>query len=496
MLFAVFAIPVFAFGRARADWTVAAATVAHFVMQTRAMEVEVTVSYSLQSGASTLTWTVTRFTAEEFAFALRTARGGDGLFVHTPAGEVAIVDSGGGVLKLLPSQEKRFLPWKHFAGFLHAVAASVISPFDLFHLELEKTWRQRSVGHAATVGVFLLRSLGREMWRMLAKSLMLAWSVGSLASARLHVLVHQMETWDPEAWRKALGPGAPHLFGGLHWCGGPNRFHSDATRLDNNYLHKVFTMLTLAVHLNYTYLTSLDDDVLLPASALAYLVNSGPEADSRGCGLVVPLLQNGVPSAETWAETFLDVESRETLYRCFSGSSARWVTDSYSVLEPLPTPWNGFEWYNRLARRLNQTNRGVHPVRGNETCMSLSLSFALGLVANEWPRWRTDHSLLVDVEHRYPYVVNYAFLIRTDRYKETIDLPWLDGASDEVPLNLMLLEQRLPSCFVSGSFGVHPAYSTHSNYKVMEHLALKEVSRADRRHWRQLNLTAMRLEFR
>ena len=44
----------------------------------------------------------------------------------------------------------------------------------------------------------------------------------------------------------------------------------------------------------YSYILSLDDDVLMPASAMAFLAKVGDESRARGCGVVAPLLQNFV----------------------------------------------------------------------------------------------------------------------------------------------------------------------------------------------------------
>lgn len=36
---------------------------------------------------------------------------------------------------------------------------------------------------------------------------------------RLHILVHDLDDWDPKLWRRQLGTSFTGVFGGLHWCG-------------------------------------------------------------------------------------------------------------------------------------------------------------------------------------------------------------------------------------------------------------------------------------
>jgi len=333
------------------------------------------------------------------------------------------------------------------------------------------------------VGVFLLMFPGRNGWRVLAKSLREAWEREVLPAAQLHLLVHHPDDWQPDTWRDALGEALP-LLRGLHWCGGRNRFARYNNALVDkkpwdNYYHKSFSMLALAEYHSYEYMVSLDDDVLLPPSALAYLIQSGQQGDSLNCGIVSPLLQNGVPSVELFTEEFLSPLEQHMLYKCFGESSADYIGERFPELEPLPRPWSGFSWYRRV-KEMNRTNalahKGLHPVRGNSSCMEVALALALSHLESEWPKWRTDHVLIADEQRLYPYFCNNAYLVRTDLYNEVIRQPDLwQGGSDEEPLNALMNDRGLPACFVSGSFGIHPAYSTHERHLDMENTAVALV---------------------
>merc|ERR1712107_320062 len=105
---------------------------------------------------------------------------------------------------------------------------------------------------------------------------------------------------------------------------------------------------------------------MLPPSTLAFLVGSGALADARGCGIVSPLLQNGVPSVEMFAEEFLDTYARNALYECFADSSAEFMGVNNTELEPLPQPWDPVQWNEKVqtqARNHWLAQKGLHPVR-------------------------------------------------------------------------------------------------------------------------------------
>ena len=48
----------------------------------------------------------------------------------------------------------------------------------------------------------------------------------------------------------------------------------------------------------YSYILSMDDDVLLPASTMAFLANVGTSSRKQGCGAVAPLFQTLAASVD------------------------------------------------------------------------------------------------------------------------------------------------------------------------------------------------------
>merc|ERR1712217_817836 len=107
--------------------------------------------------------------------------------------------------------------------------------------------------------------------------------------------------------------------------------------------------------------------------------------------------------------------------------------------------------------------------------MELALTMALELVEAVWNR-PADTMLMVDNSHVFPYLCNNVFLMRTDLYRDVVQDPRLiNGGADEAMLNKMLAERGMPICQIAGSFGIHPAYSTHGRKTVLEGYALAVI---------------------
>eukprot|EP00927_Polykrikos_kofoidii_P083506 TRINITY_DN8564_c0_g1_i2.p1 TRINITY_DN8564_c0_g1~~TRINITY_DN8564_c0_g1_i2.p1 ORF type:complete len:533 (-),score=67.75 TRINITY_DN8564_c0_g1_i2:14-1396(-) len=379
-------------------------------------------------------------------------------------------------------ERREWRPWHQVAGLLHSAFAATMPPEDVVDVECEPPRGNTS----GKVGIFLLKSPGR-LWTILLRSLRQGWERGRLREAYFHVLAHDVDDWRHQDLREELGEGRP-LFGGIHWCFGEHaRLEGLVERTWENYFQKVYTMTLVARRRGYSHILSIDDDVLLPASVLSYMAGRGRGAAERsGCGVVAPLLQNGVPTSEIWAETFSTPKQRDELYKCFEGASTHWFHEPYHSpeLDPMPVPWHGPTWYRRVAEKEPSYFKGVHPVRGNRTCIEVALGHAWEHIA-EFDVWRTDHHLLVDHSRVFPYLCNNAFLMRTDLYTEAVERRDLQrpAGADEVPMNLLLRERDLPICLVYGSFGIHPAYNHHPYRAKLEELTNHVVLNANRLAW-------------
>lgn len=492
-----------ALGREGLAWVSLAAALA----VGRAVVVEFRVSdAALGWSRRTWRWDTGAATALDHCRSLEASVGGAGVTLHLDLSAAYVVPQPEGYITMDSDGDGEVVSWGDLPGKLHAALANAL-PEDALGVELAAFAPAHATpprvarappplvaegfdAHAREVdpvGIFLLQSPGHHMWKVQAASLRRAWSAGWLGFASLHVMVHHLWDWRPEAWRDALRE-ASTLLRGLHWCGGYNRYPEYNPRLMqmrgrmmDNYWNKVFTMTRIARLRGYRFLVSLDDDVMLAPSTLAALAASGPALERGGCGVVAPLTQNGIPSVELWADAWLGPEAKRRLFSCFSGSSGRFCgqhccRESDSA-EPgrrqaagpfqVPSPWDVAVWYRQVAEATAVGQRQLHPVRGNLTCMTLALELALELLPGAWLDWGR-HGILADWNRSFPHLCNNAFLMRTDRYAEVVGHPEIDARTDEVTMNRVLHEGDGPMCFLSHSFGVHPAWGTFGSDKKTE----------------------------
>ncbi|CAE7395112.1 unnamed protein product [Symbiodinium natans] len=385
-----------------------------------------------------------------------------------------------------------FVKLENLPGMLHSVASQVLSLKELLMIE-EAPFQSSG---SQDVGLFVNQAEGRKMWQANCRTWRSAWTRGFLRNVGMHVLCGTVECWQPRGWAQALAEASP-LLRGFHFRGRPGgEWARPKMRDAYNYLHKVYSMGEIAREHAYSYILSFDDDVLLPASTIAYLANAGESSRAQGCGVVSPLLQNGVPMTELWAEEFLTPHERRRLFECFEGSQIRGPCDArHEVVEALlPKGWDGPTYYRTLAAYAKGKETGPlnyrlvgHPVRFNNTCGALALGLALEHVPHEWLRWRSDHALIVDRERRYPYLSNNAFLMAAPLYMDVLtrlEMRWGNATGhfgqprhtcEEQLVNKVTKLHGLYLCFVSGSFGIHPAYNTQAGKEFWEDWAVQRV---------------------
>lgn len=456
---------------------------------------------------------------------VRQVYGSFGFFNFTITGVCLWVGLGGyidhvlvnpGHMRVPPAESCVEVLWENLPARLHCIVAGLRPEWalDIEEFPYRKTdYLFNDYNAWPTIGMFLLQSPGRVAWKMLAWSLRYLMRKGkAIPPIRLHVLVHDVVDWVPNEWHKWLGEASP-LLRGIHWCEGDNRFPDFNRKLfetkpRDNYYNKVFMMLGLARRHGYSWLASFDDDIYLPPTTLSNFLQGTLKAEEFGCGVLSPLLQNGVPSVEIWADTWLDRTDRDKLFRCFSQSSPlfcdlfqsaycgglvdedpglgapevnesqRKVQDMFRGMK-MPTPWNSFEWYSQLKQIEGTMGMlGLHPVRGNATCMEMALDFAIRYIPAAWNSVMSQ-PVLVDTDRMFPYLCNNVFLVREDIYSKVITDPNLyEGGADEVVLNKVLRSYRLPICLLGNSFGLHPAYSTNKRKADMSAMVDGYVSQA------------------
>eukprot|EP00322_Chrysochromulina_rotalis_P022884 CAMPEP_0115862952 /NCGR_PEP_ID=MMETSP0287-20121206/18443_1 /TAXON_ID=412157 /ORGANISM="Chrysochromulina rotalis, Strain UIO044" /LENGTH=634 /DNA_ID=CAMNT_0003317393 /DNA_START=75 /DNA_END=1979 /DNA_ORIENTATION=+ len=253
---------------------------------------------------------------------------------------------------------------------------------------------------------------------------------------RLHVLSSALtKEFDLATWHSWLGPGAP-LLGGTHMCGETHHLAPwTSTNNQGNYMHKAWSMVRISEMMDYRYILSTDDDVLLPARTLRAFVaaaastalfaaNDGSkaqgkahehakeahpmahpvrqtgkpglahEAHHRGCGVLLARLNSGIPTADAFADAHLPPAARQRLNQCYGHSRLTALGREHFIIHDVVrlgsaiSPWDPSAWYAAVARNitgpgLKGAYKGVHPVRYNQTCTRLALELALQTL----PRW-------------------------------------------------------------------------------------------------------------
>lgn len=442
-----------------------------------------------------LQWNTSEQTAEGLVDRLQRQVGGKGLHVHLnlESSNFVSVTSGTGFLQLeeVPG-ESSFVHWEDLAGHLHGNLASY-RPDLALDVELEPFLAGRT--SSTEVGLFLLVSPTATLWRFLPLSVQHVWK--RFTNFRLHVLVHYPDDWQSRFWRRHLGPSYAAL-GGIHWCGAVNRFPALNPKLVerrpmDTYFNKVFAMIAIAEHQGFRWILSLDDDVILPPFALMSMLRIGREADGANCFTSLPLTQNGIPTTELFAITWLQPEDRTRLFQCFSGCSGHFCNENRSLMTMcwpsdsdqgklsvgVPDPWNEIAWYSALSQQFELRWWKNHPVSMNKTCMLQALLHGLKELLFYWLADFDSRQLIVDSNFSYPYFANNVFLIRTDRYREVVGHSKCCTRTDEVTMNLLRHEQHLRRsnlCFVRESFGIHPAWGNFGQ-------DIKQAAEAEAMSW-------------
>ena len=355
--------------------------------------------------------------------------------------------------------------------------------------------------HLAPSAPMLAHSLAHALWKDTDPHTRYA--------ARLHVLAgpkYAMQDFDPEAWRQWLGAATP-LLGGLHLCGEQNRLSPHKSTLhQGNYMHKAWTMVALSRMLGYEYILSTDDDVFMPPHTLRAFVRAarararsdglGPSAyASHGCGVLLPALSSGVPTAEFFEGTALPLPAQQRLDACYGGSNlaslGRWGPIPTRGLRPIQ-PWDAMRWYEQVRYAVRGVYKGIHPVRANNTCMSLSLQLALAHLQQWWLPQQQGEGFHDAIEafgpadaktpagSPFPYFTNTIWMATVDLYATVlrrVDLSVDD--TDEVAMNRYIVnERRMPICVLTRSPVLHPAYNSHGNKPAMLEAAALAIEAA------------------
>ena len=186
------------------------------------------------------------------------------------------------------------------------------------------------------------------------------------------------------------------------------------------------------------------------------------EHRQSSCAVILPAINNGIPTTERFSERLLPASAHRALLSCYAHSQT-WVKKSMCpqharvrgnasrclvhgldrALTDGPetpiSPWDAHEWWRRVARDI-KIFKGQHPVRYNNTCMKLNYLLTIEALPAFWhPEWPLDEAPLptlvqaspaplsvaplaseasdeVEVGNEWPYFTNTIWLARTTLY--------------------------------------------------------------------------------
>jgi hypothetical protein len=212
------------------------------------------------------------------------------------------------------------------------------------------------------------------------------------------------------------------------------------------------------------YSVKLDEDVFVNGHVWDYMIENVDCLQNPSNFVVLPLLSNGIPSVDLFAEDFLDKDELKELYSRFVQFKHpnRW-NFNYEDLNSSEWDWRA---YMEKVRAFNTPVKGIHPVRMHGP----SQYYINEMVLKHVDQFRGCGGMRLD-PMSIAYFCNSFFLIRTEVWKsifEDEDRRWvgkdkLGGWAytfDEVPMNHYMREHDMNAVFIRNGFAVHTMYNT------------------------------------
>lgn len=371
-------------------------------------------------------------------------------------------------------------------------------------LELQgrRQWREFRPRGAAVVrgrvrvGVFIQRWYKRRKFELAFGVALRAAMASALHALLPYFEVHLVTRYQLQVDRMAavLRRVVPEsVYSEVHVISHVNPFSSANLCQQGTYMTGLHKAVSVGHARNLTHMLNLDDDILFEPGALAALLASASRLHARSeCAVLSPLISTGVPSVELFAKAVLSHTEDARLRGCFARAT---LPDGYgmtkanwSVLNPMPDPWDEDVFFDKLARLpydemcqysperpLNSAcdNLCAHPVRLDDACMSLASRLAIGALLRgplEARAAQRPDAPSIDVpQPAFPYFCNSVWLMRLDDYERIIssDELFVD-AIDENAMARWVHRAGRHICLVRGAFALHPAYSSNEEMPTLE----------------------------
>lgn len=244
----------------------------------------------------------------------------------------------------------------------------------------------------------------------------------------------------------------------------------------SNYLPKVRYAIEYAKKHEYKYIMKLDNDVIIPAYTIDYLVSNLSILEEESAVTISPTISTGIPSVEYFIDDFFDDEEA----RKIRGEFNKCVFNvQHGIMDYTPlnintinneSNWDYKKYFDYLnfyvdnlpdmggGRTINnycKFYKGIHPVRhgfGNDIINE-------GIINKRNYFFNKKICFPMKADEK-AYLCNMCFIIRTNIYDRIIneDSLIIDGC-DEVPINRFTWDNNKRHVIIRGAFAIHITYN-------------------------------------
>jgi hypothetical protein len=243
---------------------------------------------------------------------------------------------------------------------------------------------------------------------------------------------------------------------------------------DDEYIKKV----QLAHESDCEYSCKWDDDTFINSYVWDYMIENVSVLDKEDISVLIPIIQNGIPTVDFFIEDFLSEEEKLEAYKIFLSEGVKnnlhiWGCDYRKVQQYIDSKseWDYNEYWNFIDKfnpieNINLPNymslaKGFHPARFSYTYNSY---ITQKLIENK--------NLIFDkreyhiMDHNSVYFCNNLTFIKTSFWKES-QSTFRDGW-DEGQMNVYSLAQKKKPAYVRNCCGIHMAYGCTERQKEIE----------------------------
>jgi len=221
----------------------------------------------------------------------------------------------------------------------------------------------------------------------------------------------------------------------------------------SNYLPKVDYAIHYAKVNGFKYIFKCDNDVIIPAYTLDYIMSNISLLDTKYLTLS-PNVSTGLPSVEYFIDEAFSHDEALTIRSEFNKckfNNQPGVFD-YNILNNNDETWDYKKFFN-ILKNINTYYKGTHPIRhgfGNDLLNDLIIKYKKQIF---------EKKTCSIIDDDPPYFANMCFFISTKTYDDLINNERLIiNGCDDIPLNRYAWKYNLKHGVISYGYAIHIAY--------------------------------------